>query len=322
MEKNMDKVVAITVTYNDAYYLKKCIAALLKQTVPLYKIIIVDNNSNSDNKEILKKVIDDKIEILILYENLGGAGGFEKGMKHAKKIYNPDWYWIMDADAYPREDCLEKLLSHKNDEKNIGFLAPLIYGINLQQYQLYHHKRLTKFLERDIPVYNTYYEVPEISEIEANAFVGPLFSRYAVNKVGVANGALFIYGDDLEYTFRVTRELKALLVKDAVMNHRDQPAANGVQKPQNWWKDYYMYRNRLLFIQKFQNNKILKIIGIWLVAIRCLKQIILSCLLKQNKKLKKYRRKIIKKAYWDGLRENIGKTMDPALFSEEIKKRL
>ena len=315
----MDRVVAITVTYNDAEYLKKCITALKQQTYAVARIIVVDNNSNMENRAIIETLNEDDIEILHLAENLGGAGGFEKGMAYAHNNHDPDWYWLMDADAAPRKDCLEKLMVHKSDKAYIGYLAPLIYGADLQQYQLYHHKRLSKYLERDIPLYSTYNEIPETSSIEADAFVGPLFSREAVKKVGNVDGSLFIYGDDLEYTYRVTRKFSALLIREAVIDHRDQPAANGVQKPINWWKDYYMFRNRFLFISKYQQNTMLRNIGYFLVGLRCFKQYIICLTYRMTPELKKVRKQILWNAYKDGKERKSGKIIDPAVFIGKIR---
>ena len=312
-------IVAITVTYNDARFLTKCMSALKKQTATVDKIIIADNNSNEENKAIINELGASDVDIIHLTENLGGAGGFEKGMEYAKKKYAPDWYWIMDADAYPRPDCLENLLKHKDDIEHIGYLAPLIYGVDLQQYQLYHHKKLARFLERDLSLYHSYEEIPEISAIEADAFVGPLFSKEAVEAVGIADGGLFIYGDDLEYTYRITRKFPALLVRDAVINHRDQPAANGKFQPQNWWKDYYMYRNRLLFIDEFQKNYLYKKAGKLLVLLRIAKQMII--IVKENSgQLRRLRRDLLKKSYMDGIQCKKGKIIDPAQFRSIVNE--
>lgn len=311
---NSDKIIAVTVTFNDADFMLRCVNALLNQTYPVDKIIVVDNNSNFENKQILKTLMNEKIVLISLADNLGGAGGFETGMQYAKKNFDADWYWLMDADAYPKEDCLELLLRHKNDRDNIGFLAPLIYGTDLKEYQLYHHKRLAHFLERDIPLYSNVNSIPEVSEIEADAFVGPLFSQEAVDKVGIVDGSLFIYGDDLEYTYRVTRKFTGLLIKKAVIYHRDQPASNGVQQPKNWWKDYYMYRNRLLFIRKYKSGAIAEYIGIFLTFLRCFKQYLICTSGYMSPLLKKTRKKLIKDAYNDGLEGKSGKTVDPSKF--------
>ena len=321
----MHRGTAVTVTYNDAEYMRICVEHLCSQTYPLHKVIIVDNNSNEANKAIIGEIkakYQNAIEVLELKENLGGAGGFESGMRYAKEQYDPDWYWIMDADAYPESDCLEKLLDHCNDKENIGYLAPLIYGVDLKAYQLYHHKRATRYLERDIPLYSDYSEIPVVSEIICDAFVGPLFSKNAVDLLGFPDGGLFIYGDDMEYTYRVTRKFSALLIKDAVINHRDQPASNGVQQPKNWWKDYYMYRNRLLFIYKYQDSKFKAGIGFLLVWLRIFKQNIICLRTIKNAELKTMRTNLLRSSYKDGIKRISGKTINPKDFIEKINKAL
>lgn len=315
----MENVIAITVTYNDAKYLEKCIKGLYSQTYKLNKIIIVDNNSNKENKQRINSFLGDNIEVLSLTENFGGAGGFEKGMKYARDKYDPDWYWLMDADAYPENNCLEKLLLCKNSFKNVGILAPLIYGVDLHEYQLYHHKKVVSFLARDISIYKCYEDIPELSLIEADAFVGPLVSKSAVCNLGIANGSFFIYGDDLEYTYRISRKFPVVLVKNAIINHRDQPV-KGVQTPYNWWKDYYMYRNRIVFIKKYATNSVFGLIGICYVLLRCIKQYLLSFYMPYERKLKKLRRKLLLRSLHDGLYGKLGKTIDPQMFRNGVEE--
>lgn len=310
-----DSVIAVTVTFNSSKFLYRAIEWLKKQTYPISKIIVVDNNSNVEEKEILRKLDkeNEDVEIIWLENNTGGAGGFYEGMKYAKEHYNPDWYWLMDDDAFPKEDCLQNLLNYSRQVENVGCLAPLIYGIDNKEYQLYHHKKLAKFLHKDIPVVESYDEIQEIMSIEADAFVGPLFSKLAVDSVGIADDKLFIYGDDLEYTYRVSRKFNVYLIKNALINHQDQPI-NGIQKPTAWWKDYYMYRNRLLFIVTYQNNWILRQIGNILVIARVLKQMVLTIVRYHNIKLIKIRYKLLAKSVIDGLMQKKGKTIDPIDF--------
>ena len=138
----MEKIVAITVTYNRTNTLFRCLESLREQTISIYKILVIDNNSIIREKEILKHFADqyDCIDVLWLSKNTGGAGGFEAGMKAARDRYDADWYWIMDDDAYPRPDCLEQLLNYQQQFPNVGGMCPLIYGIDLREYQFYHHK--------------------------------------------------------------------------------------------------------------------------------------------------------------------------------------
>lgn len=321
MNQVKQKIVAITVTFNSSHYLKRVIDALEKQVYQISDIIIVDNNSNDENKAAILSIADSKeyIHVIWMDENLGGAGGFSIGMKYAHEKLKPDWYWLMDDDAFPRDDCLEKLLKYDDYTENIGCLQPLIWGVNLKKYQLYHHKRESKLLLRDISVVNDVKELDDVSRIEASAFVGPLFSKTAVDKVGIADGTLFIYGDDLEYTYRVSREFEVLLVKEAVINHQDPPLVGGVFTPKTWWKDYYCWRNRIFFIKKYTRGTLRRFEALTLFGMMLFKKILKTLVVKEYAGYRKLRISIILKSWRDGIANRRGKMIDPVVYHKKLK---
>ena len=316
-------IAAITVTYNSSQLLEKNVQALLRQSVPVEGIVIVDNHSAPEHQEKIRSLAarDSRIRVLWLPENTGGAGGFSHGMAYVREQWNPDWYWLMDDDAYPADDCLAKLLDHRNAVADVGCLAPMIFGIDRQEYQLYHHKKLSPLLTRDIPAVETQEDMPETLPIEADAFVGPLFSRQAVDAVGIADGSLFIYGDDLEYTYRVSRHFPVLLVRDAVIYHRDPLKQQDESNPGGWWKDYYMFRNRIFFIKKYQEHLLLRAAGqlamVWEIGKRCLGALVKEKF-RGNRKLRLW---LMLRALQDGWTGKTGKTIDPASYFQFLEKR-
>lgn len=313
------RVVAVTVTFNRFNTLQKTIESLLSQSYEIERIIVVDNNSSPENKFRLNEcaIKSDKIDIVWLDSNSGGAGGFEAGMNYAKNKYNPDWYWIMDDDAYPREKTLEILLSYQHLD-NVGCLAPIIYGIDKQKYQLYHHKSIKRFYTYDQAKYHSYDEIPEVSEIDADAFVGPLFPRHVISELGVANGGLFIYGDDTEYTTRVHCNYKIYLIKNAIIDHNDPPTMQSVLNPKAWWKEYYEIRNRILLTKKY-NNAFGKMASAILLSLNVIRRLMAASLKKDYQQFRFVRIKLLCKAYRDGMNNIEGKVIDPVEYSRFIE---
>lgn len=314
------RVVAVTVTFNSSHYIKRAIEALVSQTYPVEKIIVVDNNSKETDYVKLQELNEkyEQVEFVWLKENSGGAGGFQAGMQYAYERYDPEWYWIMDDDAFPRQECLERLMEHQGIDDKVGFLAPLIYGIDKNEYQLYHHKNMSKYLDYEFHPISNLETMEDIVSIEATAFAGPVISKQAIETVGVADGELFIYGDDTEYTYRVTRQFKGYIVKNAIINHQDPPENSGILSPKTWWKDYYMYRNRLLFVNLYRGNFIYELIGKILITFRIIKQIIKAGLRKEYKGYKLIRAKILLKALFDGVNKKKGKRIDPAVYIQTL----
>ena len=118
------KIAAVVVTFNRKEYLVKNIEALLAQVNAPMDILIIDNASTDGTEETIRHYMDAG---QILYENtgenLGGAGGFNFGIRRAYEA-GYDAIWIMDDDTYPHPDALEKFLQADKDLNGMyGYLA-------------------------------------------------------------------------------------------------------------------------------------------------------------------------------------------------------
>lgn len=89
--------------------LKKTINSLRKQTYPIDNLCVINNGSTDGTYEWL---LEQQDLTVIHQENLGGAGGFSRGVQYAYED-GADWIWMMDDDVYPESNCLEQLLKYK-----------------------------------------------------------------------------------------------------------------------------------------------------------------------------------------------------------------
>ncbi len=197
----MNNIIAVIVTYNRIDMLKQSINALENQSK--YCDILVVNNASTDNtEEWVQNYIKDKTDIHYVNtgKNIGGAGGFNYGMRWAiEKEY--DYVWIMDDDCLPNEDSLEKLM---NADEIIG--GPNKYGF-LSSVVLWTDGHECKMNRQKIK--KSYYEYAEllkdgIVQVEQATFVSLLFPKETIFKVGLPVKEFFIWGDDIEYTRRIT----------------------------------------------------------------------------------------------------------------------
>ncbi|MBC7101552.1 MAG: glycosyltransferase [Methanobacteriales archaeon] len=105
------KTFAVTVTYDDRFHLlKQVIEAALREGVD--KVIVVDNNSEPNSREKLKKYHrknPEKIDVLYLSENFGSAGGFKRGLKKAYNDPECEFIWLLDDDNKPQPGALQLL---------------------------------------------------------------------------------------------------------------------------------------------------------------------------------------------------------------------
>lgn len=216
-------IVAVVVTYNRKKLLKECLESLLEQTIKLDKIIVIDNNSNDNTFEYLKE--QDILKNRCIYykkldKNIGGAGGFYEGIKLSQQ-FNPKWIWIMDDDTIPKSDCLEKLINAKNViSEKISYLASSIYGMNNEFMNVPNIN--TDKSESGYPNWYKYLS-SGIVRIKEATFVSLLINNEAVKKIGLPMRDYFIWGDDTEYTLRLTKYYgNAYLVGNSIAIHKEK----------------------------------------------------------------------------------------------------
>lgn len=106
----MTKLSIVICTYNRADILKYCLDSLIKQNVSndIFEIIIVDNNSNDNTKEISLFFHDKFIHFqYIIEKQVGLSYARNTGYKNAKA----DWVAYIDDDAIAHTNYIEKVIS-------------------------------------------------------------------------------------------------------------------------------------------------------------------------------------------------------------------
>jgi rhamnopyranosyl-N-acetylglucosaminyl-diphospho-decaprenol beta-1,3/1,4-galactofuranosyltransferase len=312
------RVCAVLVTFNRIELLKEGIQALSEQTRPLDRIFIINNNSTDGTKEYLDQLknTNELIEPIHLDENLGGAGGFYYGTKVAYEN-DYDWIWIMDDDAEPAVDCLETLLlKAESFEGEIGFVSPLIIHKKTGVIQNYHHKRVNPSLTKDFPLSLEEINKNEVIEINANAFVGPLISKKVIEKVGLPRGDFFIWLDDTEYTHRISKVSKTLLITNAHIFHKDIDAKE--DHARNFWKVCYGFRNRILWIKSSLKGNALNrsLVQMTLLYAKMHAKILIQKRWQKNRVLVL---KQLNRAFFHGMGDKSGKFIDPVQYIKSVK---
>lgn len=237
------KIAAVVVTYNRLELLKKCIQSIRNQTHKLDEIIVVNNSSTDDTLEWL---IQQNDLTVITQDNSGSAGGQYTGIKTAyEKGY--DWVWCLDTDVVPNIDALEMFLNSKvfNNQKT-GFLSSTIFYTdgNLCHINL-------PYIKDSYSVIESLSEYSTLSILSAS-FGSVLFNRIAIEKVGYPISDFFIWGDDVEYTFRmIEAEFCGYIVFSSCAKHF---AANNFINPfleMNFLdkKSFYCVRNSVYIIK-------------------------------------------------------------------------
>jgi glycosyltransferase involved in cell wall biosynthesis len=112
--------------YNDSQWLDECLHSILTQTYQDFEIIIVDDGSTDNSKQIIQKYLDDDRIRYFYQNNEGFSGATNRGLKESKGRYisfiSPDDLWL------PHK--LEKQVSFLEKNKNIDMVHSDVYHID------------------------------------------------------------------------------------------------------------------------------------------------------------------------------------------------
>ncbi len=284
-----DKIAIIVVTYNRLELLKSCIAALQYQSYPNTEIIVVNNGSTDGTYEWLESHISiEKIH----QHNSGSAGGFYAGVKFAtEKKYS--YIWVMDDDVVPESDALEYLLEARNIVGDFAFLCSKVVSkddvfINAPNIDLrpsqYNYPQWGQFSEEGI------------IRIKNATFVSLFINTTYLLEAGLPNRSFFIWGDDIDFTSRLSKIAPGYMVgKSKVVHLRADPSFPSILTEKDNRRialHYYNVRNNLYISRKHK-----KFTECILDMLRVIK-ITFACLFVQNGW---HKASIYIKGFWAGL---------------------
>lgn len=233
-----NKVAVVVVTYNRKNLLKECIEALVHQEYQNREIIIVDNASTDGTAEMIKEYFPVGLIYYNTGKNLGGAGGFNYGMKKALET-GCKYIWLMDDDCIVNNTSLPCLLSEADNLKDeFGFMSSQVLWIDgsLCNMNIQKKSYLKKITNEDN---NT-------TRVMMATFVSFFVKAETTRKVGLPITDFFIWADDLEYSRRISRQYPCYYVPSSTVVHKTKNNL-GSNLPADQSKDLsrysYAYRN-------------------------------------------------------------------------------
>lgn len=241
-------VVAIVVTYNRKKLLKECIEALLMQDVRELDIMIIDNASTDGTKEYINSCIEkNNIMYFNTQKNIGGAGGFNFGIKKAYNL-NYDYFWLMDDDTIVKKNSLQELIEASNVlENDFGYLSSSVLWIDGKPCVMNKQKITNQWYDKS--------ELLEKSLIQTyySTFVSFFVRREVVREIGLPIKDFFIWGDDVEYSNRISKKYNCYMVgKSQVIHKTKDNNGSNISKENNEriTRYKYAYRNECVIARE------------------------------------------------------------------------
>jgi len=204
------------------------------------KVIIVDNESSKESRELLARLNTERVDVIFNEKNLGVAAGFNQGVRwgQANGYY---WFLLLDQDSCPKRGMVEKLIQVSNTYSRKGELA--LIGP--------HHEDFNYKIEID--------KSEDVISTPLLITSGSLFTKDLIDEIGLYDERLFIDHVDHDYCLRLVRRGgKILRVNSATLLHRF-----GKGEIKSVWgrtfliqdysafRRYHMMRNRIVLYKRY-----------------------------------------------------------------------
>lgn len=216
MSENHPAISIIIVNYNVEYFLEQCLNSVYKALENVHgEVFVVDNNSIDGSVEMVRQ----KFPQAILIANKDNRG-FSRANNQAMHLAKGKYVLLLNPDTVVEEDTFEKVVDFMDSHPDAGglgvrmldgkgkFLPESKRGLPTPAvafYKIFGLSALFPKSKRFGRYHLGYLSELETNEIEILSGAFMLMSREALDKVGYLDEAFFMYGEDIDLSYRIVQ---------------------------------------------------------------------------------------------------------------------
>jgi GT2 family glycosyltransferase len=299
------RIAVVVVNWNAGDLLCRCLESLTEQTLPAWKVIVVDNAS-TDSSLLDAERRFHEVEIIRATSNLGFAAANNLAIR---SIQGARWVALLNPDAFPEPDWLEQLMRAATEYSNYSFFACRILSAQDPAIidaagDAYHISGLVWKIGHRRSAMDLYTEPAEVFSPCAAA---ALYRRDALEQVGGFDEDFFCYVEDIDLGFRLRLAgHRCLYVPKAVAQHVGS-ASSGVDS------DFTLFHGQRNMVWTFVKNMPGALFFIYMPLHIALNVIWIM------KSLRRGRSRIVMRAKWSAL-AGLGKMWRKRRFVQSARK--
>jgi GT2 family glycosyltransferase len=246
-------VAIILVNWNGFDFTQACLNSLRKIEFPDFKVILVDNASQNQEGQTLKKSFPE-IDLIENAENLGFSGGNNAGIRYALE-QGFSHIMLLNNDTEVEPDFLGEMIRKFHQNPSLGVVQPLILFLK-------DPKKIWSAGGKWIPAIGRAITLGDREPIVDYRFKKTtldwatgccmLISREAVLKTGLLNEQYFAYFEDVEWSLRFKKAgFQIALAEKSVIHHEagassKKTHSEGTLSPRVF---YFNARNQFLLLR-------------------------------------------------------------------------
>lgn len=246
----MTDTAVIICNYNGGIATIKCIQAVLDSNDITCDIYVIDNASTDGSVERIKQAFGDCVAVIQNPENLGGSGGFGKGLRMATEKGYP-YVMMLDNDAYVDRDTIWKLRRYLQENWDVGIVGAKIMMADDPERIMDYAKTIdfASYIDNSKwcgQIDNEETAVPR--DCDFAAATAAMVRKEALLRCGGMDEAYFIYYDDIEMSYRIKQVGFRVVSLGSTKAWHDSGMR---KKTSNTFARYYLTRNRHHFFAKY-----------------------------------------------------------------------
>ncbi|MFA0436153.1 glycosyltransferase family 2 protein [Vibrio breoganii] len=233
----------VMLCYNRSDIINESISTILNLSSDILndsiELIVVDNNSTDNSKEIYEKFRHrSNVKIILNGENLGVAKGRNIGIKNCVG----EWIYVLDDDSVIDPSAITEFLKYKNSD--VG-----IFALNVKN------------------MGNGNYFKDDLIDVEfLSNFYGAahIINRKLVDKIGMLDEDCSFGGEELDYTIRSRKAgMKVKLLEEGVVYHYClvRSGSTNWERRTKWLYNYtrvinkhFSFKLRIIFSTRYMLN--------------------------------------------------------------------
>jgi len=236
--------------YNKKNFVMDCIASVLKSTHAKFDLFVVDNASTDGSADAVREKYENKLTILVNEENLGGAGGFHRGMQYAAERKQYKYIYLLDNDVVIDENAISELYRFMETHPQTGVGGSLILRMD-QPDLIQEYGSMVDVENLGIkPLYfaqKANIDLPQYIESDCVPACSAMYRTSVLEKSGIIDKNFFIYWDDIALCWEIRNAgYKVHSVKKSKVWHM-----LGFGDHLSTFGKYYVFRNQSYTLIKY-----------------------------------------------------------------------
>ena len=270
----MSKLSVNLITWNGAKYVPFLFDSLRQQTYKDWALLAIDNNSQDNMAELMKKELANfpvQYKIIVNKENRGFAGGHNQAFKES----DAEYILLLNQDMYLAPDCLEKIAMFLDNHPEAAAVSPRLMKwdfpknftdqIDALGLKVYRSRRVVEqYAQQNWLDLKNKLSTAVLPVFGVSGAL-PVFRTSALKSVVYQDGGIFdesyhSYKEDVDLAWRLAAAgYKSFVLLDAVAWHdrsaagpkqADDASALANKKNQSEWVKFHSYKNHLMTLYK------------------------------------------------------------------------